>query len=460
MNITARQRRSRSHCFLPHAARGFIGGLCLLLLPPIAVQAQVLNQRVGELLSNNCALLLQGAGSGVLGPQLAATCTSSGGTAITGAGASGGGGAAAVQTAAASIMNRNLLSRLEELREEEGEKKTKSASLIGNPLGMLAPGMMRGFSLASPTSPVSEGSGAMFNTATQSRWNGLGLFATGLVEALNRDITTYQDGYKSTILGFTVGGDYRFNRQTVAGITINYANTHGDFDSGGDFNTNSIGTTLFASYLPTDRSFVQVTGGYTRNNYLVSRLATAFVQAVTGPNRLLSGNASSNSDADVFSLSAIAGYDHPIGRWTVGPRLGLNFNNTHIGDYAENGSSGLELRYTDQWVNSLQSVLGVQAQAAFSTDFGVVVPQFNADYIHEFANSQRSIGVAFVQDNRTNPFRFTFQNDRPDRDFFNLGLGLVTILRNGLQPWIHFRAMTGNSQFQDFAGTFGLRVEM
>jgi uncharacterized protein YhjY with autotransporter beta-barrel domain len=438
----------------------FIGWLCLLLLLPVVVQAQVLNQRVGELLSNNCALLLQGAGSGVLGPQLAATCT--GGPGATGAGASGGGGAAAVQTAAASILNRNLLAHLEELRdEEEGGKKTKSASLINNPFGMLAPGMFRGFNMASPTNPGSEGSGAMFNTATQSRWNGLGFFATGLVEALNRDITTYQDGYKSTILGFTAGTDYRFNRQTIAGITVNYANTQGDFDSGGAFNTNSIGTTLFASYLPTDRSFVQVTGGYTRNNYLVSRLATAFVQGVApGPSRTLSGYASSNSDADVFSLSAIAGYDHPIGRWTVGPRLGLNYNNTHIGDFAENGSSGLELKYNDQWVNSLQSVLGVQAQAAFSTNFGVLVPQFNADYIHEFANSQRALNVAFVQDNRTNPFRFTFQNDPPDRNFFNLGLGLIAVLRNGLQPWVHFRAMTGNSQFQDYAGTFGLRVEM
>jgi hypothetical protein len=39
-------------------------------------------------------------------------------------------------------------------------------------------------------------------------------------------------------------------------------------------------------------------------------------------------------------------------------------------------------------VNSLQNVLGVQAQAAIGTSMGVLVPQANADYIHEFANSQ------------------------------------------------------------------------
>jgi uncharacterized protein YhjY with autotransporter beta-barrel domain len=375
-------------------------------------------------------------------------------------GSSTGGGAAAVQTAAVSILNRNLLARLEELRKEEKEMPVKSASLTANPFGVLAPGLFRGFGTASPTNPTGEAQGASFSTGTQSRWKGLGFFTTGLVEALNRDITTYQDGYKSTILGITAGADYRFTRQVVTGLTVNYSNTHGDFDSGGDFNTNSYGVTLFGSYLPTDRSFVQVTAGYTNTTYLVSRLATAFVQGGTGPSRILSGFAGSNSHANMLNLSVLTGYDQPVGRFTVGPRLGLNYTNTHINQYEETGNSGLELKYADQWVNSLQSVMGVQGQAAFSTGFGVLVPQVNADYIHEFANSQRSIGVQFVQDNRANPFQFTFQNDRPVRDYFNLSTGLIAILPNGLQPWVNFRAMVGNKQFDDFAGTFGLRVEM
>jgi outer membrane autotransporter protein len=162
----------------------------------------------------------------------------------------------------------------------------------------------------------------------------------------------------------------------------------------------------------------------------------------------------------MLNFSVLTGYDQPVGRFTVGPRLGLNYTNTHINQYTETGNSGLELKYADQWVNSLQSIVGVQGQATFSTGFGVLVPQVNADYIHEFANSQRLIGVQFVQDNRANPFQFTFQNDRPVRDYFNLSTGLIAILPNGLQPWVNFRAMVGNKQFDDFAGTFGLRVEL
>jgi len=156
----------------------------------------------------------------------------------------------------------------------------------------------------------------------------------------------------------------------------------------------------------------------------------------------------------------LTGYDQPIGRFTLGPRLGFNYANTHIHDYAEQGGTGLELRYGDQWVNSLQSVLGVQGTAALSTGFGVLVPQVNANYIHEFANSQRFINAQFVEDQRANPFQFRFQTDVPVRNYFDVGTGIVAVLPNGLQPFVNFRALVGNNQFNNYAGTFGVRVEL
>ena len=441
-------------------AVGLLAGLVSAIATSPSVQAQVLNDKVNALLSNNCAQLLQGQGSGVLGPNLAAACTSNGGANLTGAGTSAGGGATAVQTTAASILNRNILSRLEDVQNEDGSSKKSSSAMAMNPFGLLAPGMIRGVGAQTPVNPSGDASGASFAASSQSRMKGFGFFASGLVEALNRDVTTFQDGYQSMILGITGGADYRFNRQTVGGIAISYANTHGDFKGGGDFNTNSIGTTLFGSYLPTDRTFIQVTGGYSRNNYLVSRAAQAFIQGTTGPSRSLAGTPSSNSNGDVFRTTLLVGYDHPIGMFTIGPRAGMNYTNTHISDYAETSGGGLGLKFDDQWVNSLQSLLGVQAQAAISTGVGVIVPQANADYIHEFANSQRHIGVSFVEDNRANPLRFAFQNDIPVRNYFNLGTGLLMVLPNGWQPFVNFRAMVGNTQFNNYAGTFGLRIEL
>ncbi|MEO8341222.1 MAG: autotransporter outer membrane beta-barrel domain-containing protein [Nitrospirota bacterium] len=306
------------------------------------------------------------------------------------------------------------------------------------------------------------GSAATFTSGSQSRWHGLGFFASGLVESLNRDVTTFQDGYKSNILGITAGADYRFSKKLVAGLALSYSNTDGDFRTGGNFSTNSYGGLLFASYLPTDKTFLQVTGGYTKNNYLVSRLASADTATQVGGTggSITQGLASSNSNGNVFNLGLMTGYDHPIGRFTIGPRAGMNYSNTKIGDYGENGNTGVELKYGDQWINSMQSVLGVQGSAAFSTGVGVLVPQFNADYIHEFANSQRFINVQFAQDGRDNPTKFRFQNDVPVRNYFNLGTGLLMVLPNGWQPFLNFRAMVGNEQFNNYAGTFGLRIDL
>lgn len=438
---------------------GLLLGLFVVFATSRSVDAQVLNDKVNQLLANNCAQLLQGAGSAVLGPNLAAACTA--GPGLTGSGNSAGGGASAVQTTAVSILNRNILSRLEDVQNEDGSSKRSSSAMAMNPFALLAPGMFRGFGAQTPVNPTGDASSATFAASSQSRMKGFGVFASGLVEALNRDVTTFQDGYKSMILGITAGADYRFNRQTVGGLAVNYANTHGDFKNGGDFNTNSLGVILFGSYLPTDRTFIQVTGGYTHNNHLVSRTAQAFIPGVAGgPDRNLAGTPSSSSNGDIFRATLLAGYDHPVGMFTIGPRLGMNYANTHIGDYSETSGGGLGLRFDDQWVNSLQSVVGVLAQAAISTSIGVLVPQANADYIHEFANSQRFINVAFVEDNRANPLQFTFQNDVPVRNYFNVGTGLIMVLPNGWQPFVNFRAMVGNSQFDNYAGTFGLRIEL
>ena len=422
-----------------HAA---ILAVLFVILSPLNALAQVLDQQVNALLANNCA----GLGTGGfptpnltgLAPNLAAICN----TPQTQGSSSAGGGAASVQGSAASILNRTLLGRLDDLRNEEREGSAQPSSMRFNPLGLMAMAGMRNLNVSSPFYAATTAGGestASFATSSPGRWKGLGFFASGLVESLNRDITTFQDGYKSTILGVSAGVDYRFSRQIVTGLVGNFSNTDGDFRTGGGtFSTNSYGGIVFAQILPTENTFIQITAGYTRNSYLVSRLATALVNSVAlGNNRTVSSFASSNSNGDVANVGLLTGYDHAIGRFLIGPRGGVNYSRTHIGSFAENGGSGIGLQYDSQNIHSLQSTVGVQGSTTYSTGFGVLVHQVNADYIHEFANSQRHIGVQFTEDQRANPTRFAFQNEVPVRNYFNLATGLVAVLPNGWQPFVH-----------------------
>jgi hypothetical protein len=439
------------------------------------VLAQSLDQKVLSLLAQGCfGLGFNTAGPinapnptpAELGGNLLAMCTTlSAGTNIPSASAAGG-GAAAVQTTGVSVLNRSLTRRLEEIRrereEQEGEKKPSAFNW--NPLATV-PSQMWGLSNSPSTaSPQMNTGGGTLSFGGQDRWKGVGLYFSGLVEALNRNVTTFQDGYRSNIFGFTAGADYRVTKGLVAGMAFNYANTHGDFNTGGgNFNFNTYSPTIYAAWMPTDRTFAQTVTGYTYGTNSVSRAVDVEIFEGNNINRLsnrATGFSSSRTGSDVFRLGVLTGYDHPIQNVTIGPRLGFNWSNTHIRGFSEDGNTGLELRYNDQYVNSLQSVVGLQGSAAFSTSVGVFVPQVNADYIHEYANSQRSINVQFVQDLRADATKFTFQNDNPARNYFSLGTGLVAVLPHGIQPFVNFRAMVGNSQFTNYAGTFGLRMEL
>ncbi|MCS6303712.1 MAG: autotransporter outer membrane beta-barrel domain-containing protein [Nitrospira sp.] len=446
--------------------------IVFFLLIPLSSVAQTLNQQVNSLLADNCAGLGTGGGinqtpilTGLVGSlkQLCTPLPNKGGGQSQDA-STAGGGAASVQGSAASILNRTLLGRLEDLKNEEREGIEQPSSMLFNPLGLMSMTHGANINVSSPFyASTSTGGGPIttFGTSSQSRWKGLGFFASGLVESLNRDITTFQDGYKSTILGFSTGMDYRFRKNVAAGLVGSFSNTDGDFRSGGTFSTNSYGFLTFAQILPTEKTFMQVTAGYTRNNYLVSRLTTAQVTLDgVAQGQPVSAFASSNSSGDVASAGFLAGYDHAMGRFVIGPRVGVNYSQIHIGSYAENGGGGIGLAYDSQHIYSLQSIVGILGSAAYSTRIGILVHQVNADYIHEFANSQRLITVRFVEDQRDNTTRFAFQNEVPVRNYFNLGTGMVAILPNGWQPFVNFRAMVGNEQFSNYAGTFGLRIEL
>lgn len=440
-----------------------------------SAEGQVLNQQVNSLLANNCAGLGIGGfpvpNISGLGPNLAALCN----TPQTLGAVTAGGGAASVQGSAASILNRPLVTRLQELREdcrddETGEERldctqNRPTSMRVNPLGLLSMATLPNLNISSPfyaaTAAGGGNSTVSFTTSSLSRWKGLAGFASGTIESLNRDITTFQDGYRSTIWSFSGGVDYRINKKAVLGFAGSFTNTDGDFRSGGTFSTNSYTGLLFAQILPTERTFVQITAGYTRNNYLVNRLTTATITSVGfGNDRTVTAFASSNSGGNVAQAGLLSGYDHAFGRFVIGPRAGVNYTQTLIGSHAEDGGAGIGLRYDAQAIHSLQSTVGLQASTTYSTSFGVLVHQINADYIHEFANSQRHILVQFTEDQRANPTRFAFQNESPARDYGYVGTGLVAVLANGWQPFINFRAMVGNSQFNSYAGTFGVRIEL
>lgn len=308
-----------------------------------------------------------------------------------------------------------------------------------------------------------QGGGASSDGTYSFNVGGLGVFVSGEYERFDKDITRFEPGYDSDMESVTVGADYLFGKRFIAGIAFRYANINGEFDSSeGSFDTDSYGGLVYASFVPASNFFVDAVAGYAAKNYSVERgISFAFFRRTTNDvvfgleGRRISANgiASSDTEGDEYKASINAGYDFIWKNFTMGPRLGVNYQYTRIDAFAERGrgaiiceggecssitATGLELAYDQQSQTSLTSVLGMYASAAISTGFGIrLVPQATVEWVHEFQDSQRSINFRFVEDPAGT--KFSFLNDPPDRNYFNLGVGMSMVLPYGISPFVNYQ---------------------
>jgi len=373
----------------------------VMLLTAAPAWAQPLNEVLTNLFTNNCAAL--GGSGGPFSPDLARLCPSSPG----GPSASGGTASAIDNLASGVDEERRLYRRLKERRQQAASADTS---------------MSRGFSV----------------------------FASADYENLNKDTTRFETGFRQDTVGATLGGDYAFGTLAVLGAAVHYAHQFGDYKGPGDYDHDRYGITLYGSVTPIDNLFVEGTVGYTRTDYSFSRFA-----ALNTPAGLFSGSTSGDTNGNEFRVGLRGGYDFVFGRFTVGPRLGVNYRNTEIDSYAESGSTGLELAYDRDRVESLTTVAGLFGSVAISTGIGVVIPQVTADYVHEFMNDQRRVDFRLVGDLARR--KFSFDTDTPDRDYVLLGVGAVLVLPGGVSPFINYRELLADRDRTSHAVTVGVR---
>jgi outer membrane autotransporter protein len=276
-------------------------------------------------------------------------------------------------------------------------------------------------------------------------FEGLNLFATADYQRKYHDGAAEAD-FDSDRAGFTVGLDSPMSWGLIGGA-LNYNFTNGEFDhDGGDFQQNSFGGLLYGSYYPTDASFIDAVIGLAGKGYELDRTVVA------GGGIL--GKAKGNTLGFEFQSSVSGGYDFSFDNFTIGPRVGIHYLRTELSDFSEEGSP-MALHYEDQTEDSLTSTLGFQGSVAISTSFGVVVPQVNAEYVHEFLNDRRTIHAT---DTAGTPINFV--TDRPDRDYVNVGGGVVFVLPDGISPFLSYSAELANRFEEVHTVTAGVRLEM
>ncbi len=283
--------------------------------------------------------------------------------------------------------------------------------------------------------------------------DGVSSFATATYERADKDTTSFDPGYGSNKYGLTLGADRQFGMVT-AGLAFDYSRTKADFsNSGGRFDTDSYGGLVYASLSPLPAAFLDLSAGYARKDYSLDR----FVSFTNTGGAPITGFAKGDTSGNEYRIGANTGYDFYRGRFTFGPRLGINYVHTDNDAFQEAGGTGLEMAFNSSSFDSAVSSVGVQGSAAYSTSFGVLVPQISFAYMHEFANGQQTLTGHLVQD--LNATTLSFQNDSPDRDYFGVGVGVVAVLQNGYNAFANYHGTIANSLISTHTFAVGLRKE-
>ena len=351
----------------------------------------------------------------------------------------------AIKTADIQVTNVN--SRLNALRS--GVKGMSLSGLNLNVRGAAIPGSVLNAMLDGEIRGGSAGDEADSNTP----WGG---FINGEISFGDKDDTDYEPGFDFDSVGITVGVDYRISTEVVVGGAIGYGTSDSDFnDDASSMEMKGWHLTGYGTYYRTDNFYIDGLVRLGRNTYDTSR-------RINLPGDPLQ-KAEGDTDSFEYSFSLNGGYEYYREALTLGGYGRLGYSKVNIDGYTESASnpgapgSGSVLKLDDQDVDSLTITFGGEISYAISTSKAVFMPQLRLEWEHEFSDNERAIDAQFIHD--PNSTTFGVSTDEPDRDYFNVGLGLSVITEGGKSGFLYYETRLDQDNIEQHWIKGGLRLE-
>jgi uncharacterized protein with beta-barrel porin domain len=303
-----------------------------------------------------------------------------------------------------------------------------------------------GYAAADPT-VVSDASGS------EQVFGPLSLFVAARGGILDRDDTSTQRGFTGNTAGGRIGADYRVTPNLLIGSYFGYDRINTDYVEGaGKTGADNYSLFIYANYNMTDRFYLETVGGFTFNNYSITRTGSFTPAGLTTPTAFTAtGQTGGNQWLGTVGL----GYEYPIGAATVTPYGRVNYVQTRVNGYAESSDSLLGTQVSGTTTTSVTSVAGVRGSYAIGLSWGVLVPQARAEYVHEFEGARQSSSV-FTNDPSQVSLVIT---DSPQHDYGRIGFGFTAVLPGGFLPFFDYEALVADEYASQHIFTVGLRKE-
>lgn len=293
-------------------------------------------------------------------------------------------------------------------------------------------------------------------------WNGnqrWGLFLNGDMAMGERDVTDREAGFEFDSQGLTLGADYRLSGRAIIGAAAGYMRTDADFaDNGGSLETDGYSLSLYGMYYETDKYYLDAIYTYGNNSFDNER-AVRYTLDGLDVNQL----AVSDNDSTQHAFSLGMGHHFHHGNFVSTPNVHFDYSRVSLDPLEEQMSdpdargAALALAVDDMEIESSRMRLGWNFSYNFRQGWGVLVPYFSAHAIYDFNNDYRDLTGRFLYDQSGE--KFAIRSDRPDRAYWQLGLGLLAEFAPGRMAYLMYETLEGMEDFERDAVTAGLRYE-
>lgn len=296
-------------------------------------------------------------------------------------------------------------------------------------------------------------------SADGSSW---GLLITPQYGKGTRIETEQENGYESDLKGVAIGLDHRYTDRLILGGVVAHNKEQAAFlDNAGSLKTTGYSLSIYGTWLASDEVSFDAYLGFGKLDLESSRSVN--FDPIIG---VTNGNTSGKQQLAGVSVRYL-GYFGSVG---VSPFANFDYIKTSINGYNEIGSAKLcpdpfipsntfscgsellALRYGERSVTSSTGSIGVQLDASYEYKWGALLPMVRVTAVHEFQNKIRKVGNELVY---TPGAGLVVETDEPDRNFLNLGFGLVAAMNGGAQFFLDYEKHTQDKLLSNWAVSLG-----
>lgn len=297
--------------------------------------------------------------------------------------------------------------------------------------------------------------GGAAGTDDFGRW---GMFVDGKIKWGDKDATENEQAFDFDVAFLTVGADYRFRDNLIAGGALSWGKIDADFANGGDFEIDSINASLFATWFA-ESFYVDLLFTYGENDYDTERRIR-----YTDVGGLVDLNAIGSTDGEQLAGGISAGYDFNRGAFTFGPHIGAYTVDLDVDDFVESGAGGLNMAIGEQGAESFTLNAGVHASYVFTPSWGVLIPHVRVDSVFELEDDSQTVTVGFAADPfRNDPLAATpkiqIETDTPDEQYMVINAGVSAQFIRGISAFVNYQYTSSMEDWAIEDLTWGLRWE-